>query len=143
MKLLSISKDGGPESNVTAFWLCEIKGLFSVALLRFTHGTRESFHSHAFNSVSWVLRGVLWEEFLQGPAVAHFSGLRPVRTLRNTFHRVFSFGTTWVLTFRGPWAKDWQEYDPNTHRFSRLTHGRKVTETWDKINHSINGVEQK
>ena len=42
MKFLSVSKDGGPDSTVTAYWLVEMKGLFSVALLRFDHGTMEA-----------------------------------------------------------------------------------------------------
>lgn len=62
MKFLETTKDGGAESTVWAHWLIEIKGLFSVALLRFEDGTRDAFHSHAFNCVSWVLRGCLVEQ---------------------------------------------------------------------------------
>jgi hypothetical protein len=51
MKFLSKCKDGGPESPVTAYVLVEIKSLFSVMLLHFS-GTREAFHSHAFNALT-------------------------------------------------------------------------------------------
>mgnify|MGYP001575993171 CR=1 FL=1 len=57
MKLFYYGKDGGPESHVWGFWLIEAKSLFSIVLLRFENGTREAYHSHAFNSLSWVLRG--------------------------------------------------------------------------------------
>lgn len=109
MKLFYKGKDGGAESNVWGYWPIEIKSLFSIALLRFEHGTREAFHSHAFNCVSWVLSGKLEECHLDGIVEHHTPGLRPIITKRDTFHRVFSHGRTWVLTFRGPWSKTWKE----------------------------------
>lgn len=130
MKFLRKAKDGGPYSTVTGYWLFEIKSLFSIALLRFDNGSRESYHSHAFNSWSWVLRGCLREEHLSDLAPSavdhHYPGLRPILTRRSTFHRVFSIGQTWVLTFRGPWAKTWREYNPSTDESTVLGHGRKV-----------------
>lgn len=134
MKLLHVGKDGGPESNVTGYWLIEWKRFFSIALLRFDHGSREAFHSHAFNCISWLLKGELCEEFiLRNSTKAHVATLhrayipsyRPIITKRETFHRVFSIGTSWVLTFRGPWAKTWQEYDPVTRDFIVLGPGRE------------------
>lgn len=118
------AKDGGPESTVIGFWLAEIKRAFSVALLRFSNGSRESFHSHAFKSLSWVLWGALIEEHTDGTIEVHRPSLWPVVTRRSTFHRVISLGTSWVFTLRGPWAKEWQEYDPRTGGFVRLTNGR-------------------
>lgn len=126
MKFLKHGKDGGPESTVDGYWLVEIKGLFSAVLLRFADGSRDSFHSHAFNSLSWVLRGTLREEHLAGEVEYHYSGVKPVVTKRSYFHRVRSIGTTWVLSFRGPWSKTWHEWDPKTGLFTVLTHGRKV-----------------
>jgi hypothetical protein len=128
-KFLTVRKDGGPESRVTGYWLIELKWLFSVALLRFDHGSRETFHSHAFNSISWVLGpGVLREELLNGNVNHYVRSWRPVTTLRRTFHRVFSEGRTWVLTFRGPWANEWMEFSPDGSGgvFQRLTHGRQI-----------------
>lgn len=126
MKLFSIGKDGGPESTVTGFWLAEIKSLFSAALLRFSDGSRESYHSHAFDSVSWVLKGELREEHLNGKVEYHSPSLAPVITRRETWHRVFSNGDTWVFTLRGPWARMWGEYNPKTKTASVLTDNRKV-----------------
>lgn len=133
MKFFSKSKDGGPASTVTAYWLCEIKWLFSVALLKFENGSREEYHSHAFNSSSWLLTGKLREEMLTdddipfaAQMIEHRPGLRRIRTLRETFHRVFSEGTSWVLTFRGPWVPCWHEFDPRTNELSTLADGRVV-----------------
>lgn len=126
MKILHCGKDGGPESKVTGFWLCEIKSLFSIALLRFDDGSRESYHSHAFNSISWVLKGKLMERFLRGVRLFHTPRLRPIITRRFHFHRVVSMGTTWVFTLRGPWRKTWMEFSPKDNSYTTLTHGRKV-----------------
>ena len=124
MKIFRKAKDGGPKSTVTGYWLIEAKRLFSLALLKFENGSRESYHSHAFNSVSWVLRGNLREEHMNGDVRTYKPSLLPVLTFRSTFHRVFSKGTTWVLTIRGPWDETWSEYDPDTRTHSTLKDGR-------------------
>lgn len=124
MKFLEKGKDGGPESNVTGYWLIEVKWLFSVVLLRFDDGSREAYHDHAFNSVSWLLTGALDEHHKDGRLQWYLPSWRPIRTPRETFHRVFSHGTSWVLSFRGPWLSTWHEWFKGIH--TTLTHGRKV-----------------
>jgi hypothetical protein len=132
MRFFHIGKDGGPKSTVTGYWLVELKKLFSVALLRFDDGSRDEYHSHAFDCISWVLKGRLREQHLNYPAETqgreqvHRPSLLPVITLRTTFHRVVSEGTTWVFTIRGPWAKVWKEFNPATKVFSTLENGRKM-----------------
>lgn len=128
MKFLSVSKDGGAESTVWAYWLCEIKSLFSVAMLRFEDGSRDAYHSHAFDCVSWVLSGHLTEVRVgwDTPGMyEHAPSWRPLVTRRTHLHKVVSRGRTWVLTFRGPWARKWLEYS-STRGFETLTHGRRV-----------------
>ncbi len=128
MKILAKAKDGGPESTVTGYWLLEIKWLFSIVLLRFAPGTRESYHSHAFNAISWLLRGWLVEEPLDcmEPRMVYGASWRPVITRRTRFHRVRAEARgAWVLSFRGPWAKTWEEWNPVTERRTVLAHGRK------------------
>lgn len=122
---LFCGKDGGPDSTVWGVWLFELKRLGSVALLCFEHGSRDAFHSHAFDSVSWVLRGKLAEIQLEGGITRYTPSFRPILTRRATFHKVHSIGRTWVLTFRGPWAKTWQEYLPSG-RFVTLSDGRRI-----------------
>jgi hypothetical protein len=124
MKFLSRGFDGGPKSTVTGYWLCEIKRLFSVVLLRFGHGSRDEYHTHAFGSINWVLRGKVVEEGLDGTFKTHLPSLWPVVTKRKTFHRVVSEGTTWVFSLRGPWAKTWREYSPVTDEYKTLTNHR-------------------
>ena len=130
MKIFSYGKDGGPDSCVWGFWLVEIKSLFSVALLVFENGSREAYHTHAFNSISWVLKGKV-EEHMQGSPSAmnvFTPSFKPIITKRDTFHKVFSIGRTWVLTFRGPWAKQWKEFSPARNEFTTLESGRKIVD---------------
>ena len=129
MKIFRKGKDGGSESRVWGYWLIEIKSLFSVALLRFEDGSREAYHTHAFNSISWVLRGGLFEHFLDKPdawPTVHKAGFKPIITRRDDFHKVSSVGRTWVLTFRGPWNRQWKEYLPQENRYVTLENGRKI-----------------
>lgn len=115
MKILWGAKDGGPESKVYV-WGLEIKSLFSVLLLRFAEGSREAFHSHAFNAISWVLTGQLWERFYPGMVGAlprwtiYRPSRRPVRTPRERLHQVRGVAPrSWVLTLRSPWRSTWRD----------------------------------
>lgn len=124
-------KDGGPESTVTAYILIEIKCLFSIMLLRFDGPSRPVYHTHAFNSISWLLKGCLMERVAKLTYVLSDTVLtiykpsfKPIYTPRQPFHRVDSEGVSWVLTFRGPWLSYWLEYDSATHKQTTLTHGR-------------------
>lgn len=126
MLFLKKNKDGGPHSNTTAYWLWEIKWLFSIGLLRFEGPSRDVYHSHAFNSIGWVLSGCLLEEFsglYPRPRTWNLlNGFRFVST--DTYHKVSSPGVTWVFTIRGPWQDTWTEI----HKafILTLTHGRRV-----------------
>lgn len=126
MKLFSKMKDGGPLSKVLGYFLIELKPAFSVVLLRFDDGSREAYHTHAFNAVSWVIRGCLVEHMLDGRIITHDASHRPVYTGRSDFHMVMSRGTTWVISFRGPWTSFWKEYLIDEDRIITLTHGRKI-----------------
>jgi hypothetical protein len=58
--------DGGKDSGVTAYFLIEWKILFSIGVLRFKKGTREAYHNHAFNALTWWLKGKVTEEKING-----------------------------------------------------------------------------
>jgi len=129
MKFMQFGTDGGKDSGVTGFWLCEIKGLFSIALLHFKKGTRENYHSHAFNAYSFFIKGKVEEQHLDEDPIIWEPSIRPKYTPRSTFHRVNALEDTWCLTFRGPWSKSWYEYNPSSEEYIELTNGRKVVDT--------------
>ena len=124
MKLFNKSPDGGKDSGVTAYMLVEMKGVCSIGLLHFNKGSREAFHSHAFNAVTWWLTGSVTELYHQSLTEKSFlPSLKPKYTPRDCFHKITAHKNTWALTFRGPWSKQEQEFKDN--KIINLTHGRK------------------
>lgn len=126
MRFLSKAKDGGPKSTVWGFWLVEIKWLFSIVILCFEEGSREAYHSHAFNAYTWWLKGSVTEYNLDGPTLQWKPSLKPKFTPRECFHKVFAHKRTWAISFRGPWNRRWMEYLPATREYVTMENGRKV-----------------
>lgn len=125
MKLLWNDKDGGKESKGW-IWGIEIKSLFSILIVRFAQGTRPVYHSHAFSAISWLLRGELRETLLGGSERWYRPSFRPILTPIDIVHQVRGIPeNSWAITFRGPWARYWQEFDPARQKWITLTHGRK------------------
>jgi quercetin dioxygenase-like cupin family protein len=122
MKLFRKSWDGGNGSGVTGLFLVEIKPLFSIVLLRFSKGSREAYHSHAFNALTVWLYGRVLEHMLSGETLT-WRGGQVKLTPRDVFHRVEAIETSYALCFRGPWSDTWQE--SRLGRLITLTHGRK------------------
>ncbi len=60
-RLLYNKPDGGKDSGVTAYFLIEWKILFSIGILHFQEGSREAFHNHAFNAITFWLSGDVTE----------------------------------------------------------------------------------
>ncbi len=131
MRFMEKCKDGGPESPVDSFTLIEIKSLFSIMLLRFNKGKRESFHNHAFNALTWFINGELIEERLVGGVVEtkYKRSPLPKITKRDNLHRVKALKDSWCLTVRGPWSKTWSEYDEHEDTNITLSNGRVVLST--------------
>ena len=128
MKILSKAKDGGPDSNVTGFFIVEIKSLFSIVLLRFEGESRANFHSHPFNMWTWLISGTMTEIFhgYFWTRVYHRS-FKPKLTRRSDVHKVNSHGVSWAISLRGPWSdhQHWYEHDPKTCEYMTLTHDRE------------------
>jgi len=118
------AKDGGSESPVDAYFLIEMKGLFSIAILKFNKGRRESFHTHAFSAFTWFIKGNLEEEKFDGTKIKYTKNLIPKLTKKDNNHRVKALEDSWCLTIRGPWNEFWTE-DDATHTIT-LTNHRKI-----------------
>lgn len=131
MRLFTKCKDGGPDSPVDGYFLIEVKGLFSIALLKFNKGMREKYHSHAFSALTWFIKGDMREEKLDvlGVKITPYKrSLLPKYTHKSDLHRVRAWEDSWCITLRGPWDDTWQEYDEETNQFVTLTHGRVEVE---------------
>jgi len=126
MKFMSKAKDGGPDSPVTAFFILEMKPFFTIAILKFNKGSREQFHTHAFNAYTWLLKGHMLEETIDNSLYTYQKSLVPKYTPCSKNHRVIAHTNSYCLTLRGPWSKTWQEYDSSLNKTTAFTHGRKV-----------------
>lgn len=130
MKFFKKCKDGGKNSPVDGYFLCEIKGLFSIALLKFNKGGREQFHTHAFDAYTWFLTGDLEEERLYEDGSHVFTKytrkLLPKFTSKKNNHRVKANKDSWCLTIRGKWDDTWTEHDLNKGKVTTFTHGRNI-----------------
>ena len=122
-----LKNDGGAESGVTGYMLIEWKCLLSLGVIHFKEGSRESYHTHAFNAISWWLKGSVTEQHEGDAKDRYFSAsLKPKITKRSCFHRVVAHCDTYALTFRGPWQDTWKESRKGQE--VTLTHGRKVVQ---------------
>ena len=126
MKLFFKAKDGGKDSTVTGYWLIESKSLFSIVILRFDGFSRDAFHTHAFNSVSWLICGELQEKFKSNyrRLNLYLPSFMPIITKKDDFHKVNSLGTSWVISFRGRWGKTWKEHTVKDDTYT-LQNGRE------------------
>lgn len=107
-------------------------------LLRFDEGSRDAYHTHAFNSISWVLKGELEEvtrTCVQYGGCYHTNykpSLKPIYTPREKLHKMYGCAKhTWVLTFRGPWVDHWYEIVEGglkspLSKLVKLTHNREI-----------------
>lgn len=116
--------DGGNKSGVTGYFLIEWKILFSIGILHFKKGSREAYHNHAFNAITWWLKGSVTEDKLLGGMHNFYPSIKPKITMHDNFHKVHAHTDTYAITFRGPWKDTWNECIGG--EFITLTHGRKV-----------------
>lgn len=128
MRLFNKAKDGGSESPVDAYFLFEIKGLASVALLKFNKGGREAFHTHAFDALTWFVKGDLLEEDVSGETYKYKKSIIPKITLKSKNHRVLANEDSYCLTIRGKWDKNWTEYDSKSDTTTVFNWGRSINQ---------------
>jgi hypothetical protein len=133
MKLFQKSYDGGDGSGVTGYWLIECKSLFSIVLLHFSPGSRDAFHSHAFNALTWWLKGEVTEEFNDQLSMMSMGSVtttlewkpswKPKWTPKYCFHKIIAGKKgAWALSFRGPWDPTW--FENKNGQTYELGHGR-------------------
>lgn len=128
MRIFEWAPDGGKDSGLKGFYIIEIKSLFSIVLLDFQKGTRDAYHTHAFNAWTLWLKGKVFEYHLDGTVKKFKAGMLK-KTPRSTFHKIEPAGRAWAISFRGPWQQTWNEARPGggngDYKLVTLTHGRK------------------
>lgn len=129
MRFMQFRKDGGPNSTVDGFFVIEIKRLFSIVVLRFGQGSRDDYHSHAFNALTWWLtRGVIEYTLKDGKVTSKAWGpsLFPKVTPKSQVHKLFALKTAWAVSVRGPWSDYWVDVNVEKNTITTYTWGRKV-----------------
>ena len=121
-RIFYVKPDGGKDSGVTGYFLIEWKILFSIAILKFKAGSREAYHNHAFNALTWWLKGSVTEQKHTGECKGFRPSFRPKFTPRDNCHKIIAHKTSYALTFRGPWLDYWYEIKNGCRTY--LTHGR-------------------
>ena len=123
------SHDGGRNSGVTGYWLIECKKLFSIVILKFEPNNRKNFHNHAFNAITWWVRGKVCEVVHLGgykrQDILRLPSLIPKLTPRTCTHKITVIETAWAISIRGPWKKTWQEITPEG-KVIHLSNGRRI-----------------
>ena len=118
--------DGGPTSGVVGYFLIEWKPFFSIGILRFGKGSREAYHSHAFNAITWFIWGNVTEEKADGTTKDFGPSLIPKYTPKENIHKVIAHETTYAITIRGGWEDYWYELQNDKKLTVVYTHGRKI-----------------
>lgn len=124
MKLFTKAKDGGSESPVDAYFLFENKYVGSIAILKFNKGGREAFHTHAFDALTWFIKGDLIEEDVSGDLLVYKRSIKPKITLKSKNHRVIAKKDSYCITIRGRWVDTWTEYNKELNETTIFSWGR-------------------
>lgn len=127
MKFFEKVRDGGKDSNVDSYFMFEFKNLFSLVIFKFNKEYRNTYHSHAFNALTWFISGNLKEIFLYKNDYVYKRSFIPKITKKSDLHIVEAIETSWAISIRGPWEKEWLEYDPVNNMTTVLSWGRKTT----------------
>jgi len=115
-RIFYVKSDGGKDSGVKAYFLIEWKVLFSIGILHFKKGTREAFHNHAFNALTWWLKGSVTEILINGTEKEFKASIIPKYTSRDCFHKVKAHEDTYALTFRSHWNDTWKEFKDSVYK---------------------------
>ena len=90
------------------------------------------FHTHAFNSYAFLLRGSYIEEVIQnGKTETRVVNqwMKPRYLPKNYCHRILQAEPkTWTIVFFGKWIPHWWEYFQDTHTWVKYSWGRRVIE---------------
>lgn len=129
IKLFSKKEVALGKGSVTQYTLFENKYLFSIIFYRWNTIDQIRFHTHAFSSVAFLLRGWYWEKVrFKDIVMTNFVNqpLWPRFLPKNYCHAIENAkpGTiTMVIT--GPWQKNWFEHFTDTDTWVKYSWGRK------------------
>lgn len=129
------------EGHVDQYILFENKYLFSIIFYRWATIDQIRFHTHAFNSIAFLLKGWYWEKVIfNGIEMTNFVNVPLVPRLINKgyCHAIENAKPgTMTMVLVGPWCQNWYEYFPDTKKWVKYKWGRIKVGTYDKLEDDI------
>jgi hypothetical protein len=127
------------EQNVSEITVLEWKKLFSIKLFNFhkTYGKQDRFHTHSFNSVSFLFFGNYIEEIIQDGKIVALNRNRSrfICIPKNEYHRITKSEGCRTILITGPWSQFWKELrELGNSRY------QEVTQTYGRVDVSIGEI---
>lgn len=117
------------KGSVMQYILFENKKLFSIIFYKWHTIDQIRFHTHAFASFAFLLRGWYWEKVLFNKIeMTNFVNqpLWPRFLPRNYCHAIQNAKPgTLTMVIAGPWQKHWYEFFPDTNVWRKYGWGRE------------------
>lgn len=116
------------EGSVTQYIVFENKNLLSLIFYRWNTIKQTRFHTHAFASFAFLLKGWYWEKVMFGGIeMQNFVNqpLWPRYLPKNYCHAIQNAKPgTLTMVVTGPWQKTWWEFFPDTKIWQEYSWGR-------------------
>ncbi len=120
------------KGHIIQYTIFEHKKFGGIWIYNWKTIDQNRFHTHAFSSVAFTLRGQYTEEVIQDGKIERRvvrKLFRPRRLPENYCHRVLEAEpNTWTMVFFGKWTTHWWEYFQDSKTWVKYTWGRKVVE---------------
>lgn len=128
------------KGSVTQFIVFENKKLCSMIFYRWNTIDQVRFHTHAFSSYAFLLRG-RYVEHVKPYCNTNLTviktvdqWLKPRFIPKNYCHSIkYAVPKTLTVVFTGPWQKNWYEYFPDTKKWVKYGWGRVKLGTFDSL----------
>lgn len=133
------------EGHIIQYTLFESKRFGGIWIYNWKTIDQNRFHTHAFNSVAFTLRGSYTQEVITDTGIEVQEvkrWLRPRFLPRHYTHRILEAKpNTWTCVIFGRWSKFWYEYFDDTKTWVKYSWGRKKIEKFSNV--SYNWIKQK
>lgn len=130
MKLFTKKRIELGEGHIVQYTLFEWKRFGGIWLYNWKTIKQNRFHTHAFPSYAFLLRGSYEEEVIKNGSIIRKvvnQWMRPRKLPRNYCHRILKAEpNTWTVVFFGKWQDSWWEYFPDTSTWVKYGWHRKV-----------------
>jgi len=120
------------EGHIVQYTLFESKNWGGVWIYNWKTIEQNRFHTHAFSSYAFLLRGSYTEEVIKDGEIKERvvdQWMKPRYLLMNYCHRILeAIHNTWTIVFFSKWIGHWREYFGDTKTWVKYGWGSKVLE---------------